>query len=145
MVARTLGDTGHGASQVEVGLLCQKPTVPETQRPILRPSVPSNPDTMYLHQAMKEPDIEQFKEAMIKEVEDQVDNKNFTVVRQDSVVVDEPVMPTVWQMKRKREIITQQVKKWKARLNIDGLKMIKGFTITNYIHLSLPGTQSELC
>jgi hypothetical protein len=32
---------------------------------------------------------------MVKEVKDQVDNKNFTVVRQDSVLVDKPVMPTV--------------------------------------------------
>jgi hypothetical protein len=33
-------------------------------------------------------------------------------------------MPTVWQMKRKQDIITRQVKKWKARLNIDGSKMV---------------------
>jgi hypothetical protein len=55
----------------------------------------ANPDTMYLHQAMKEPDREQFKEAMVKEVKDQVDNKNFTVVRRDTVPVGEPIMPTV--------------------------------------------------
>jgi hypothetical protein len=86
----------------------------------------ADPDTMYLHQAMKEPNKEQFKEAMLKEVKDQTENKNFSIVSQDSVPVNEPIMPTVWQMKRKQDIITRQVKKWKARLNIDRSKMIKG-------------------
>jgi Reverse transcriptase (RNA-dependent DNA polymerase) len=63
---------------------------------------------------------------MLKEVKDQTENKNFSIVSRDSVPVNEPIMPTVWQMKRKRDIITRQVKKWKARLNIDGSKMIKG-------------------
>ena len=36
------------------------------------------------------------------------------------------IVPVVWQMKRKRDIQTQKVKKYKARLNIDGSKMIKG-------------------
>jgi hypothetical protein len=57
-------------------------------------------DTMYLHQAMKEPDKEQFKETMLKEVEDQTENKNFSIVSRDSVPQNEPVMPTVWHMKR---------------------------------------------
>jgi hypothetical protein len=30
---------------------------------------------MYLHQAMKEPNREQFKEAMVKEVKDQVERR----------------------------------------------------------------------
>jgi Reverse transcriptase (RNA-dependent DNA polymerase) len=75
---------------------------------------------------MKEPDKEQFKDAMIKEVEDQTENKNFSKVNCDSVPASKPIMPTVWQMKRKQDIITRQVKKWKARLNIDRSKMIKG-------------------
>ena len=86
----------------------------------------TDPDTMYMHQAMKEPDREQFKEAMEKEVKDQMDNGNFIVVKRSSVPADQPVMPTVWQMKRKRDILTRKIKKWKARLNIDGSKMVKG-------------------
>jgi Reverse transcriptase (RNA-dependent DNA polymerase) len=81
---------------------------------------------MYLHEAMKEPDREQFKEAMIKEVKDQIDNGNFVVVKRSTVLKDEPVMPTMWQMKRKRDIKMREVKKWKARLNIDGSKMVQG-------------------
>ena len=36
------------------------------------------------------------------------------------------VLPVVWQMKRKRDIKSRKVKKWKARLNIDGLQTTKG-------------------
>ena len=38
----------------------------------------ADPDTMYYHQAMKEPDAEEFKAAMVKEIVDQWDNGNFT-------------------------------------------------------------------
>ena len=36
------------------------------------------------------------------------------------------VIPAVWSMKRKRRIMTQEVYKWKARLNVHGGKQIKG-------------------
>ena len=41
----------------------------------------SDPDTMYFHQAMREPDSNKFKASMIKEVDDQFENGNFTVVQ----------------------------------------------------------------
>jgi hypothetical protein len=49
-------------------------------------------------------------------LKDQTENKNFSIVSQDSVLLNEPVMPTVWQLKGKQDISTGQVKKWKARL-----------------------------
>jgi hypothetical protein len=54
---------------------------------------------MYLHKAMKEPNRAQFQEAMVKEVKDQLDNGNFTVVKSTTILEEEPVIPTVWQMK----------------------------------------------
>ena len=36
------------------------------------------------------------------------------------------VLPAVWQMKRKRDIRTGEIKKYKARLNLDGSRMVKG-------------------
>ena len=36
------------------------------------------------------------------------------------------IFPSVWAMRRKRKIKTQEVYKWKARLNFDGSKQIKG-------------------
>ena len=34
------------------------------------------------------------------------------------------ILPAVWQMRRKRRINTREVYKWKARLNIDGSRMV---------------------
>jgi hypothetical protein len=115
---------------IEGELFCLEALFPENHMTDSDPlhvfKASTDPDTMYLHQAMKEPDREQFKEAMVKEVKDQMDNGNFIVVKRSTVPADQPIMPTVWQMKRKRDIKTRAIKKWKARLNIDGSKMIKG-------------------
>ena len=86
----------------------------------------SDPDTMYLHEAMREPDRAEFLKAMRKEIDDQMGNGNFTIVPRSSVPKEKSILPTVWQMKRKRDIKTRQVKKWKARLNIDGSRMKQG-------------------
>lgn len=85
----------------------------------------ADPDTLYLHEAMREPDKEQFKLAMEKEISDQLNNGNFTVIPRTEVPKGARIIPTVWQLRRKRDIMTGQIKKWKARLNIDGSKMIK--------------------
>ena len=85
----------------------------------------SDPDTMYHHEAMKAPDRKQFIKAMVKEINDQ-EGHNWEVVRRSEVPEGATVLNSVWQMKRKRDIKSRKVKKWKARLNIDGSKMIKG-------------------
>ena len=86
----------------------------------------ADPDTMYMHEAMRESDRDKFIEAMEKEVRDQFDNRNFTIVHKDEVPKGKIVLPAVWQMKRKRDIRTRKIKKYKARLNIDGSRMQKG-------------------
>ena len=63
---------------------------------------------------------------MIKEVKDQAGNGNFSVIHISEVPKGATILPAVWQMKRKRDIRTRKVKKHKARLNIDGSRMIKG-------------------
>ena len=83
----------------------------------------SDPDTMYHHEAMNKPDRDQFLKAMAKEVEDQWQNGNFSLVKRCDVPKGKPILPTVWQMKQKRDIMTGLVKKYKARLNIDGSRM----------------------
>lgn len=47
--------------------------------PLLAYKATADPDTMYFHQAMKEPDRAKFIKAMIKEVSNQSGNGNFTV------------------------------------------------------------------
>ena len=85
-----------------------------------------DPDTMYYHQAMQQPDRDEFKAAMTKEVEDQFSNGNFEIVLRKSVPKGSTILPAVWQMRRKRDIITGAIRKYKARLNIDGSRMKKG-------------------
>ena len=84
----------------------------------------ANPDTMYLHEAIRQPDREQFLQAMNQEVNGQVENKNFSIFPRSSVPEEAPVLPSVWAMKRKRRINTREVYKWKARLNVDGSKQV---------------------
>lgn len=85
-----------------------------------------DPDTMYLHEAMRQPDRSQFIEAMKKEVDGQISNGNFALVHIDDVPKNASILPAVWAMRRKRRIETGEIYKWKARLNIDGSKQIKG-------------------
>ena len=86
----------------------------------------SDLDTMYHHEVMKERNAGHFRDAMLKEWYDQVKNKNFTKMLRSKLPKGATVLPAVWQMKRKRDIKSGEVKKYKARLNLDGSKMIKG-------------------
>ena len=94
--------------------------------PLLAFKVNADPETMYMHEALKEPDRAQFINAMLKEVSDQKGNGNFSIISKSEVPKDAKVLPAVWQMKRKWDIKSRKLKKWKARLNIDGSRTTKG-------------------
>jgi hypothetical protein len=72
------------------------------------------------------PDRKEFINAMHKEVKDPLDHGNFVITHKARVPKDATILPTVRQMKRKRNIRTREVKKYKARLKIDGSHMKKG-------------------
>ena len=91
---------------------------------ILAMKASTDPDTMYYHEAMCKPDAEQFRTAMRKEVDDQLNNGVLQLVRRDSIPQGAAILPAVWQMKRKRHIKTWEIYKWKARLNIDGSRSV---------------------
>ena len=84
----------------------------------------TDPDIMYMHQAMHEPDTEQFKIAMRKGINSQIEGGALQLVKTDDVPKGATLLPAVWQMRRKRHIKTREVYKWKARLNLDGSHMI---------------------
>jgi hypothetical protein len=63
---------------------------------------------------------------MEKEWNNQFNNGNFSIIQRTKVPKDKTILPTVWQMRRKRDIKTRKIKKYKARLNIDGSQMTKG-------------------
>ena len=67
----------------------------------------TDPNIMYLHQVLKQPDKSKFIDAMKKEVEDQMQNGNYTVVERSKVPADKTILPAVWQMRRKRDIKSQ--------------------------------------
>ena len=46
-------------------------------------------------------------------------------MRRSDVPEGATILPAVWQMRRKRDVSTGEIKKYKARLNLDGSKMIK--------------------
>jgi hypothetical protein len=94
--------------------------------PLLAFTASSDPDTMYLHQALKEPDRVHWMKAMREEVKAHVGKVNWEMVLKSSVPHGVPILPAVWAMRRKRRIATREVYKWKARLNLDGSKQVKG-------------------
>jgi Reverse transcriptase (RNA-dependent DNA polymerase) len=86
----------------------------------------SDPDTLYMHEAMKAPNADQFKEAMRKEAKEHTRKGHWKVVCKEDVPSNSKILPSVWSMKRKRRIKTHEVYKHKARLNIGGHKQEYG-------------------
>ena len=72
---------------------------------------------------MKAPDRKKFMKAMDKELNSRMNNGNFKVLHKSKVPKDTKILSMVWQMKHKRDIISNMVRKHKARLMIDRLKM----------------------
>lgn len=81
---------------------------------------------MYFHEILNEPDKPKFIEAMVKEIEQHNDRKNWVLVERSSVPGHLNVLPSVWAMRRKRDLSTGEITKWKARLNVDGSKQKYG-------------------
>jgi hypothetical protein len=86
----------------------------------------TDPNTLYLWQARKEPDFPKFMEAMQKEIDAHTEGGHWKIIKREKLPHGATVLPTVWSMKRKRRISDRQVYKWKARLNIDGSKQVRG-------------------
>lgn len=118
------------SGDVKGEIFCLQSMFPDDQYahddPLLAYKAVSDPDTLYYHQAMREPDKNEFLEGMKKEIDDQFANGNFTVVHKSKVPKGQIVLPAVWQMRRKRDVRTGKIKKYKARLNIDGSRMRQG-------------------
>jgi hypothetical protein len=86
----------------------------------------SDPDTMYLHEALKQPDRADFVKAMQSEVAAHTDRGHWKIVHRDQVPAGMDILPSVWAMRRKRRIKTGEIYKWKARLNLHGGKQKHG-------------------
>ena len=60
-----------------------------------------------------------------KEIDQQVQGGVYSIVKRSSIPKMATLLPCVWQLTRKRDIITGEIKKHKARLNIDGSRMVQ--------------------
>jgi hypothetical protein len=79
-------------------------------------------DIMYLHQALRQLDVREFMEAVIKEINGHVNNDQWKLIPCTEVPEDTEVMPSVWAMQCKQDLMTGRVTKYKARLNLHGGK-----------------------
>jgi hypothetical protein len=84
------------------------------------------PDTMYYHQAMKEPDNKKFQADMEKECLAHYKEGNYKLVKRSKLPEGATLLSSVRQMKRKNLPSTGEISKYKARMNVVGSKMIKG-------------------
>jgi hypothetical protein len=77
-------------------------------------------DTMYWDTAMRQHDKEDFIKAAIDEVKSHQENGHWKAIPKGEVPEGIKVLDAVWSMKRKRRLMTGEIYKWKARLNIHG-------------------------
>ena len=75
---------------------------------------------------MKQSDANEFRQAAIKEFNDHCERKHWILIERSQVPKGKNVLPAVWSMKRKRDILTGKIIKYKARLNVHGGKQIQG-------------------
>jgi len=77
-------------------------------------------DVMYLHQALQQPDKEEFLKAMVKEISTHQKRKHWKVVPIKEVPENIKILDSVWAIRRKMKIGTGEISKYKARLNAHG-------------------------
>jgi hypothetical protein len=86
----------------------------------------ADPDTMYFHQAMRQPDADDFLAAAHKEFQNLLDRNIVEIIPAHLVPTGMKIFSAVWAMKRKRRLRAREVYKYKARLNLDGSQMLPG-------------------
>ena len=99
----------------------------------------ADPDTMTLKQAMQEPDADKFLEAMIKEIDDHVQQKYWHSVTDKQMWASghtgKPIMG-VWSMKCKRNPVGEIVKYKVHGLCKHGSQTKEGIHYYKYVHPS---------
>ena len=68
-------------------------------------------DTMYYHQAMAQSDADKFRKAVVKEIEGHVKNDNWILIPRSEVPKGEDILYSVWAMRRKRNLTTNEITK----------------------------------
>jgi hypothetical protein len=85
-------------------------------------------DTMYLHQALRQPDKDEFLAAMVKEIEDHTSRGHWRITTKAEMKqrgYDHKPIAAIWSFKRKRNPLGE-ITKYKARLCCHGGQTVKG-------------------
>lgn len=98
----------------------------QEQHPLLVYKATTNPDILYLDEALMQPDRHEFVKAMLKEVRDHERRGHWKVIPKWMVPPGRRILPAVWSMARKRELLSGLVYKWKSRLTLGGHKQVAG-------------------
>ena len=93
--------------------------------PISFISTPNKETTSY-HGVIKQPDYQQFVQDMVKELNGHITKGHWSLLPISKVPANTNIIDSVWSMKRKREIISRKIYKWKVRLNVHGGQQEKG-------------------
>ncbi len=67
-----------------------------------------------ISQAIEQPDLKQFVDAIVKEVNGHVENQNWKLVKRSKVPVGESIQQSVWAMRWKRNLTTGEIVKHKG-------------------------------
>jgi hypothetical protein len=71
-------------------------------------------DIMYLQQALRQPNAKEFMQAVVKEINGHVDCDNWTIKKRNKVPEDVHIVLSVWSMRHKRDLTTNEIKSHKA-------------------------------
>jgi hypothetical protein len=88
----------------------------EYDDPIAYMAKSGDPDTMYLDDALKAPDRNEFIKAMQHEVAQHEERGHWIMILRSQVPIGTKILPAVWSMKRKQRVATCKVYKHKVRL-----------------------------
>ena len=98
----------------------------QDQHPLIAYAVSADPDILYLHEAMMAQDKEKWLESMDSEIRDHETRGHWKLIPRKEIPRGATLLPMVWAMRRKRKIKTNQVYKWKSRLNVGGHRQTQG-------------------
>jgi hypothetical protein len=86
----------------------------------------SDSDTMYHHQAMRQPDRKKFLKAMQDECTAHYKAGTYKLIKKADMPSRVPLLSSVWQMTRKRKQSTGEISKYRARMNVNGKEQVQG-------------------
>ena len=75
---------------------------------------------------MKAPDRTQFVKSMERKIKGHEEGNHWVLIPKHQFPKGTRVLDAVWSMQRKRHIESQEIYKWKARLNVHGGQQVHG-------------------